>query len=219
MKVSRIFAIFGTNQFCMTVTKQIEARINQLPEGTLIFIDDFLDVFEYENARKALQRVYGSGEIMRLGRGMYYKPKESELLGILKPSAEQIAEAIAKRDKARIIPTGSYAQYRLGLTTQIPMNVVYLTDGSPRKVQVGNQKITFKKTSPKNLSVEHNLTSLIIQAMREFGEGKVAPEHLNQITEVIKNSNESTMIRENIRYAPAWIKKHIFNIINSIDHE
>jgi hypothetical protein len=203
----------------MTITKQVEARINQLPEGSLIFIDDFLDVFDYENARKALQRVYSSGKIMRLGRGMYYKPKKSELLGIIKPSSEQIAEAIAKRDKARIIPTGSYAQYRLGLTTQIPMNVVYLTDGSPRKVQVGNQTITFKKTSPKNLSVEHNLTSLIIQAMREFGEGKVATEHLNQIAEVIKRSNESNMIRENIRYAPAWIKKHIFNIINFIDHE
>jgi len=203
----------------MTITKQVEAKINQLPEGSLIFIDDFLDVFEYEIARKALQRVYGSKKIMRLGRGIYYKPKESELLGILKPSAEQIAEAIAKRDKARIIPTGSYAQYRLGLTTQIPMNVVYLTDGSPRKVLVGNQKISFKKTSPKNLTVEHSLTSLIIQAMREFGEGNVGPEHLNQITEIIKKSNESNMVRENIRYAPAWIQKHMINILNSIDHE
>lgn len=203
----------------MTITKQVEAKINQLPEGSLIFIDDFLDVFDYEIARKALQRVYGSEKIMRLGRGIYYKPKESELIGIIKPSAEQIAEAIAKRDKARIIPTGSYAQYRLGLTTQIPMNVVYLTDGSPRKVQVGNQKITFKKTSPKNLSVEHNLTSLIIQAMREFGEGNVAPEHLNRITEIIKKSNETEMIRENIRYAPAWIKKHVLKILNSFNHE
>ena len=79
----------------------------------------------------------------------------------MKPSAEQIAEAIKKRDQARIIPTGSYAQYKLGLTTQIPMNVVYLTDGSPRKIQIGNQKITFKKTTPKNLAVNHTLTSLI----------------------------------------------------------
>lgn len=203
----------------MTITKQVDAKVNQLPEGSLIFIDDFLDVFEYEITRKALQRLHGSGKIMRLGRGIYFKPKVSELLGIIKPSAEQIAEAIAKRDKARIIPTGSYAQYRLGLTTQIPMNVVYLTDGSPRKVQVGNQKITFKKTSPKNLSVKHPLTSLIIQAMREFGEGNVKPEHLRKIKEIIKKSNESNMVRENVRYAPAWIQKLILNVLKVLDNE
>ena len=203
----------------MTILKQVEAKINKLPEGSLIFIDDLLDAFDYENARKALQRLYGSKQIMRLGRGIYYKPKESKLLGTIKPSTEQIAEAIARRDKARIIPTGAYAQFRLGLTTQIPMNVVYLTDGSPRRIIVGKQKINFKKTSPKNLSVDHLLTSLIIQALKEFGEGNVEKEHLNQIREIIKKSNESNQIREYIRYAPAWIQKHIHNILNSIDYE
>lgn len=217
--MSRLFAIFGTNQIGMTIKKQVEATINQLPAGSLIFIDDFLDELDYENARKALQRLYSSEQIMRLGRGIYYKPKESELLGIIKPSAVQIAEAIAKRDKARIVPTGAYAQFRLGLTTQVPMNVVYLTDGSPRKIQVGNQKIVFKKTSPKNLAVDHLLTSLIIQALREFGEGNVEHEHLNQIKAIIEKSKESKYIKANIRYAPAWIQKHILSILNSIDYE
>ncbi len=217
--MSRIFTIFGTNQFGMTMSKQVEVKINQMPEGSLIFIDDFLDAFDYEVARKALQRLCSSEQIMRLGRGIYYKSKQSELLGTIKPSAEQIAEAIARRDKARIIPTGAYAQSRLGLTTQIPMNVVYLTDGSPRKIHIGKQKIKFKKTSPKNLAVDHLLTSLIIQALREFGEGNVEQEHLNQIGEIIKKSNESNKVREYIRYAPAWIQKHILIILNSIDYE
>ena len=216
--MSRIFTIFGTNQARMTITKKVEETISQLPAGSLILIDDFLDEFDYENARKALQRLYGSEQIMRLGRGIYYKPKESELLGIIKPSAEQIAEAIAKRDKARIIPTGAYSQFRLGLTTQVPMKAIYLTDGSPRKIQVGNQKIAFKKTSPKNLAVDHMLTSLIIQALREFGEGNVEPEHLNKIKAIIEKSNESKYIKANIRYAPAWIQKHILSILNSTDY-
>ncbi len=93
-----------------------------------------------------------------------------------------------------------YAQYRLGLTTQIPINVVYLTDGSQRKIQVGNQKITFKKTSPKNLAVSHTLTSLIIQA-------------------IIEKSNESKKVKENIKYAPVWIQKVVRNILKSIDNE
>ncbi len=217
--MSRIFTIFGTNLVEMTVSKQVEVMINHMPKGSLIFIDDFLDKFDYENARKALQRFHNSEQIMRLSRGIYYKPKESELLGVLKPSAEQIAEAIAKRDKARIIPTGSYAQYRLGLTTQIPMNVVYMTDGSPRKIQVGNQKITFKKTSPKNLAVNHNLTSLIIQGLKEMGEGNIDTDQLKQIQAIIEKSDESKNVRENIKFAPVWIQKIVLNILRAIENE
>ena len=217
--MSRIFAIFGTNSVEMTVSKQVEVMINHMPKGSLIFIDDFLDKFDYETARKALQRLHNSEQITRLSRGIYYKPKESELLGVLKPSAEQIAEAIAKRDKARIIPTGSYAQYRLGLTTQIPMNVVYMTDGSPRKIQVGNQKITFKKTSPKNLAVTHKLTSLIIQGLKEIGEGNIDTDQLEQIQAIIEKSNESKKVKENIKFAPVWIQKITLNILKTIENE
>jgi len=203
----------------MTISKQVEEMINTMPKGSVIFIDDFLDKFEYETARKALQRLHNSEQVMRLSRGIYYIPKESDLLGVIKPSADQIAEAIAKRDKARIIPTGSYAQYRLGLTTQIPMNVVYLTDGSPRKIQVGNQKITFKKTSPKNLAVSHTLTSLIIQALKEIGEREVDSNQLIQIQAIIEKSNELRKVKENIKYAPVWIQKVVLNILRSIDNE
>lgn len=203
----------------MTISKQIEKKIITLPKGSVIFIDDFLDQFEYETARKALQRFHNNNQIMRLSRGLYYRPKESELLGVIKPSAEQIAEAISKRDQARIRPTGSYAQYKLGLSTQIPMNVVYLTDGSPRTIHVGNQKITFKKTSTKNLAVDHALTSLIIHGLREIGEGNVEPNHLSQIREIIKKSDESKKIRENIKFAPVWIQKIVHNLLKSLDNE
>ena len=148
----------------MLISKQIEKRIKSLPDGTIVFINDLTDEFDYDTARKVLQRMQSKDQIIRLSRGIYYIPKQDEVLGILKPSTEQIAEAIAKRDKTRILPTGSYALYKLGLSTQIPMNVVYLTDGSARKIQIGKQKITFKKTSPKNLAVEHRLTALIIQS-------------------------------------------------------
>lgn len=217
--MSRLFTIFGTNTFIMTVSKQVEVMINHMPNGSIIFIDDFLDRFEYETARKALQRLHKSEQIMRLSRGIYYKPKESELLGVLKPSAEQIAEAIAKRGKARIIPTGSYAQYRLGLSTQIPMNVVYLTDGSPRKIQVGNSKITFKKTSPKNLAVNHNLTLLIIQGLKEIGEGNIDADQLKQIQTIIDKSNELKEVKENIKFAPIWVQKVVLNILKAIGNE
>jgi hypothetical protein len=202
-----------------SVQNRIKGELSKMQEGSIVFISDFSDFGTDTAVRQALLRLSKEHFIIRLSQGIYYYPKTDKLIGVIKPSAEQIAEAIRNRDQARIIPTGSYAQYRLGLTTQIPMNVVYLTDGSPRKIQVGNQKITFKKTSPKNLAVNHTLTSLIIQGLKEIGEGNIETDHINQIQAIIEKSKESKKIKENIKYAPVWIKKVVLNILKTIDNE
>ena len=87
---------------------------------------------------------------MRLAHGIYLFPKIDEKLGLcmLYPSVEEIAKAIAERDKARIVPTGVYALNALGLPTQIPVNAVFLTDGAPRKIKIYNQRILFKHVVP-----------------------------------------------------------------------
>jgi hypothetical protein len=203
----------------MIISKQIEQKIKALPKGSLLLIDDFIEEFDYEAARKVLQRLTNDGLLMRLNRGIYYIPKKDDLLGIIKPTAEQIAESISKRDKTRIIPTGSFALHKLGLTTQVPMNVVYLTDGSPRKIRVGNQKITFKKTSPKILAVKHHLSGLIIQGLKEIGEGEVNASHLSQIEKIIVNSHEVSQVKINMRFAPVWIQKIVMKILNDLNNE
>ena len=88
------------------------------------------------------------GTILRISHGIYYYPKIDKVLGlgILYPTLEEIAEGIAKHDKVRIVPTGLYALNRLGFSTQIPMNVVYLTDGFNRKITLYNgSSIQFKR--------------------------------------------------------------------------
>lgn len=203
----------------LSVQKKIEAKLDNAAKGSMFFIADF-SVFGTDVAiRQSLQRLCKKDVIIRLAKGIYYYPKSDELFGIIKPSAEIIAESIAKRDKARILPTGSYALYKLGLSTQIPMNVVYLTDGSPRKIQVGNQKIAFRKTSPKNLAANHHLTALIIQGLKELGEGNIDSTQFANLAEIINQANENTHIKENIRYAPVWIQKIVLKIIEEMENE
>ena len=198
----------------MLKSKEIEEKIKARPKGSLIFISDFTGEYDYEAARKILQRLSNRKELIRLSRGIYYRPVEDKLLGILLPAASQIAEAISKRDKTRIIPTGSYALYKLGLSTQIPMNVVYLTDGSAREIQVGKQKITLKKTSPKNLSVNHTLSNLIIQGLRELGEQNITQEIKVKLKRIIAKSGEAELVLKNLINAPVWIQKIVRQIIN-----
>lgn len=203
----------------MSVLKQIESRLKKKKAGSTFFIADFLEFGDYDTVRKSLQRLTEQGKLIRLSKGIYYYPKKDKLLGIIYPSAEQIGKAIAQRDKARIIPTGAYAMYSLGLTTQIPMNVVYLTDGSAREIRIGKQTITFKKTSPKNLSVNSLLSSLIIQALRAVGKGNVNENHTSQIKRIIIDSREINDLQKDIAVAPVWIRKIVLEILNNIKDE
>jgi predicted transcriptional regulator of viral defense system len=184
---------------------------NKVSKGDIFFIADFTELGNYEAVRKSLQRLTKEGNIKRIAKGIYYSPKKHERLGIIYPHAEQIAKAIAKRDKARIIATGSTALNLLGLSTQIPMKVVFLTDGSARNIKVGNQTIQFKKTNPKNLSIEHRLTNLIIQALKAIGEKNVVQEQIDKIQTIIDESNERELIYQKLKNAPVWIQKTILS--------
>ena len=203
----------------MSVLKQIESLLKKKKPGEILFILDFLEISDYDTVRKSLQRLTKKGLLSRLSKGIYYYPKQDKLLGLIYPSAEQIAVAIANRDKSRIIPTGSYAMYRLGLTTQVPMNVVYLTDGSARKIKIGKQSIVFKKTSPKNLSAENQLSSLIIQGLRAIGKENIAQIHILKIEKIILDSNEMSALHNDIIRAPVWIQKIVLGILKKIENE
>ena len=96
-----------------------------------------------------MERLVKSGELDRVAQGIYVRPVIDDFIGNVLPSIEVITVAIAKRDRAKIVPTGSYAMYKLGLTTQVPLNIVFYSDTSARKIKIGKQTITFKKASSK----------------------------------------------------------------------
>jgi predicted transcriptional regulator of viral defense system len=184
----------------------IVAKIRKSKSKKFFFIDDFVTIANYKAVNKALERLVERGVLTRVAKGIYARPKIDPLLGEMLPTTEQIAEAIAKRDKARIIPTGAYALHMLGLSTQIPMNVVYLTDSSARKVKVGKRTIVFKKTSPRNLAVKGKISSLVIQALKTIGKDKVSDEDIATIVRRLKKEDPA-IIESDIAYAPEWIRK------------
>lgn len=185
---------------------KIVSKIKDYKSQRLFFVDDFIDIANYKAISKALERLVTNKVLVRVTVGIYARYKKDPLFGVMMPTTEQVAEAIAKRDKARIIPTGAYALNALGLSTQIPLNVVYLTDGTARKIKVGNRTIQFKKTTPKNLAAKGKISSLVIQALKAIGNEKVTREDLNKILELLKKE-KITELEHDIRLAPEWIRK------------
>lgn len=190
---------------------QIFKKISKSSFGEIFFSDDFVKYGSAENIRKVLSRLEQEEILVRLAQGIFFKPKKDPLLGIVYPTTEKIAQQIAQRDKARIAPTGTMALYLLGLTTQIPLKAVYLTDGSQREIKIGKRTIKFKKTVPRSFAIKDELLHLIVQAFKEVGQKEVSQEFLQTITTSILRLNEK-VIETQSRYAPVWIQKIIINL-------
>lgn len=189
-----------------SVEFQIEKKIKAKSKGTLFFPDDFSQLGSSESIRKALQRLEEKEIIRRIAQGIYTRPIESKYIGEVLPSAEEVAKGIAKRDRIRIVPTGVYALNALGLSTQVPMKLVFLTDGAPREIKIGKRSIKFKKTTPKNLLAKGEISSLVIQALREIGIDNITPSEEDKIIALLKKENVN-LLKQDIELASIWIQK------------
>jgi len=189
----------------MSTEDKIEKKIKRLKQGAIVFTEDFQEYGSPGAVKVALHRINKKGILVSLARGIYAKPKFSKLLNKeVLPGAEEIAKAIAKRDKAKIIPTGVFALNALGLSTQLPLKLVYLTDGSPRKIKIGNQTIYFKKTTPKNLALKGNISKLVVQALKEIGKNIATTQELKKIQNLLLKEDKQDL-KHDIAIAPQWI--------------
>lgn len=201
-----------------SVEYKVLKKIKKAKRGTLFFTENFIKYGRNEAVKKALQRLTNAGTLQRVATGIYIRPEIDSILGKVNPSLEVVSEAIAKRDKARIVPTGNYALNRLGLSTQIPLHTVYLTDGASRKIKIGNQTITFKKVTPKNVAAIGEISGLAIQALRTIGKKNISEEEITKIQELLKKEKKSK-IEHDIRLAPVWIREIIKPVLNDNSNE
>ena len=124
-----------------------------------------------------------------------------------------IAEAISRRDKTTIVPTGAYALNMLGLSTQVPANAVFYTTGSTRRVPIGEGKgIRFLHTSSaKKFAFNSRLMMLVVSAMRDIGKDQLSEEQTSVIKMHLENvPNED--FNHDIQLAPMWVRKILLSL-------
>ena len=197
---------------------KIVVKIKKARRGSLFFTEDFLNFGSAKSVAKTLERLTAKGDLSRVARGIYARLEIDPIIGELKPSTEAIAQAIRKRDKARIMPTGALALNALNLSTQVPMNVVYLTDGAARKIDLGKRKILFKKSAPKNLSAIGKISGLVIQALKEIGRENATESEVQIILKQLEKEDPYRLDHD-IRLAPEWIRIIMRKAIKNKDNE
>jgi len=187
-----------------TLPSKILSRIYGKKRGWLFTPIHFRDLGNNHGIQMALQALLDRGVICRPARGLYLYPKTHPKLGVLAPTPDQIARALAGKDDLRIQPSGAYAANLLGLSEQVPAVVVFLTDGTNRKIKVGNQEIILKRTTPKNMATAGRTSGLVIQALRFLGKDHVDDTIVDTLARRLSPDDRRQLIKD-IRHAPAWI--------------
>lgn len=197
----------------MNITDNVvRERILSLERGAIFFPSDFDDIATDTAARQTLSRMVKSGEIIRVSRGIYCYPRSNPALGldIIPPSAEDIAQRVAERDKVKIIPTGDQALNQLGLSTQVPGNAVYITNGARKKINLGKgRNIVFRESNEFRLfDFKSRVMMLAVSAMRSIGKDKIADNILTAIRKIVRNVSPE-IYKHDIRLAPVWVRKQL----------
>jgi len=187
-----------------SVEDKILRRIRGKPKGWVFTANDFWDYGSAESVRKALKNICDRERINRIARGLYHNPKTHPKLGTLAPTPEEIVKAIKTKHHTKTQPTGAYAANLLGLSTQVPGKVIFLTDGPDKQLKVGNRTIQLKNRSPRSMAGAGTITGLFIQALKHIGQQKFSDQHLKILRSGL-SLDQKTKIKKDIRLAPAWI--------------
>ena len=187
-----------------SIDSQILQRVKAGGSGWVFTPRDFLDLGSRDAVDKTLSRHAQSGTIRKLARGLYDYPRQDPQLGLLSPSIDAIARALQGRDAVRLQPSGAYAANLLGLSDQVPMKVVFLTDGSPRRIQLGKLQIILKRTTPRNMATAGKISGLVIQALRHLGQRHVDGHVSATLRQRLKPADRRQLLKD-VRYAPTWI--------------
>ena len=195
----------------MIEDKPLKQIIEEIPPGNVVFRTDFPQ-YNAEFVGNVLAKLVEENLILKLGQGIYYRPKMSRF-GAVKPSVTQIAESIAKRDNTKILPVGETALNELGLSTQVPMSYTFLTVSSGRTIKLGNQTIVFKRGVPRNFAYHTTLMAYLVQALKALGKDNVGETELTQIRKLIRQEPEQDKLRQDLMLVPIWMRKLLSPII------
>ncbi len=203
----------------MEQTTNIVRSIEGSKTGTIFFVSDFaVNGNDKYISRVLSQDCVAKGILLKIANGIYFKPAMTSL-GVLKPSVDNIAKAIAKRDGADILPTGETAMCQLGFSTQVPMKYVYLTSGSDRCIAMGEHTLKFLHRTPKNFAYKGELMPMLVQALRAIGQEKITDKDKRRTKEILRIVVSKDEWNDNAALPPCWIKKLLTGLKKELDNE
>lgn len=191
---------------------QILAHIAAAAPGQVWTPTDFSHLGSRSAVDKALQRLVAAGELRRIDRGLYDRPKVNSLTRkAATPDYRAIVDAIARRDQLRLLVDGMTAANDLGLTDAVPAHVTIHTDARRRTIQLDNLTITFKLTAPSRLYWAGRPAMRVVQALHWLKDTLPAdkPRIIKRLTQLLAGP-QGDVVRQDLiagfNTLPAWMQ-------------
>lgn len=184
--------------------------------GKIHFLSDFTD-YDSESVRQAFVRLVKDEVVIRLSPGIFLFPLKTRF-GVAYPSDYEIAKEIARRDSASVLPAGMTAANMVGLSEQVPMKSMFITDGAARTVNVNGRTIIFKRGVPKNFAYKSKTMPLIVAGMKAMGKDDITEEGLESVRRMLAKEAEANYndLWDDVALAPEWIRRILVSILSSI---
>lgn len=187
-----------------SIDSRVLERVMAAGPGHVFTPRHFLDLGSRDAIDQTLSRHSRSGTIRKLARGLYDLPQVHPRFGQVAASSDALARALKGRDAIRLQPSGAHAANLLGLSDQVPMRLVFMTDGPTRRVKIGNREIVLKRTTPRSMATAGRTSGLVIQALRWLGKDNVDDAVIAKLRRNVKAADREQLLAD-VHLAPAWI--------------
>ena len=196
-----------------SVPDRLMKRVRASGRGSVFTPSDFLTVAARSSVDQALSRLVKGGQLRRLARGLSDFPKLHPKLGALSPAPDDVAHALARETGSQVQISGARAANALGLSTQVPAQSTYLTDGPSRRVVLGKRVVDLRHASPKHLIAPGSPAGTVVQALRHVG--PVWAADVAQVAARRLSANDKKTLASTAVQAPAWMRPTLVSIAHA----
>jgi hypothetical protein len=187
------------------IADKLLSRIYGMKRGWCFTPKDFLDLGSQSAIWQVLSRLEKKGTIRKIMRGVYdYPEKNAFLEGYASPDPDRVARAIARSNSWTIVPDGTTALNLISLSSQIPAEWSYLTDGQNRRYEIGTIRIVFRKRANREAAELSRDAAILVQAIKALGKENIDEHVIKKLSEYLSAFSWPKIIRE-CRYVSGWV--------------
>jgi Family of unknown function (DUF6088) len=195
----------------------VRQHVSELEKGVPFTTRSVLQLGSRAAVDEALYRLTKEGRITRVGRGLYVRPRMSKYAGEVPPTPETIATVVASAGQAKVDIAGAAAANMLGLSTQMPTQSVFITDGPSRHINVGKMRVTLRHVSARKLTFAGTPAGRALTAFLYLGRKAVGPKEVAQVRRAI-GEGEFQKLKRAVSVLPGWLTKSLRASAESVKH-
>jgi hypothetical protein len=199
-----IFSI-KASQASVSQSQVILQRVAKKGRGWAFTPHDFADLGDPRVVGVTLGRLVRDGKIRRISRGIYDSPHDHPLLGKTGATSDAVVAAVARGRHLRLLPSPQVAANQLGLSTQVPVRLIYQSDGAPATLNFGKRQIVFRRNTGRNLALAGRTSGVVAQALRDLGKGNVTPDTIRHLRRRLDADARKQLVAD-IALVPAWMR-------------